>query len=160
MSTVAATSNAGMTELIQFLSSSGSPLASSGLSSSQIQSVLQNASPDDIVQLSSQALRSQEIDGLFGSSDTSAAAGLYSASSASSSSGTLASVLASLSGTTDTTTSNTTDASGAAAASSSTSSVASQFANYQSTLQAEEMQALLGTGATNGVTGTSLNVLA
>jgi hypothetical protein len=140
-----------MNDIIQRLSSPDSPLLSAGLSSSQIHSVLQDASPSDVVQLSNQALQLQEVDNLFGASDTSQTAGLFSASSTSSPSATLDSILASLPAGSDSTTSNTSEG--------STSSLASQVASYQSELQAEETQALFGTVST-GVSGASLNVLA
>ncbi len=51
---------------MQVLSTAAPPALSSLLSSSTIQSALGKASPTDIVQLSDQAMRLQEADGLFG----------------------------------------------------------------------------------------------
>jgi hypothetical protein len=137
MDSVTATNGSGMADLIQLLSSSGSPLLSSGLSSSQIQSTLQNASPSDIVQLSDEALQLQVTEGLFA------------ASSSPSSGATLSSTLSTLTAAPDSTASDP-----------SASSVATQFSNYQSQLQAEEVQALFGTGSKTGMPRTSLNVFA
>jgi len=152
MDAVASTSSPGLTYLTQLLSSSGSPLFSSGLSSSQIQSILQDASPSDIVQLSDQAMQLQSVDLLFGNPDTSQTTGLVPASSASNSSALLDNILATLSAPSNSTTSN---ANGSSAA----PSLAGQMASYQSQLQTEEMQTLFGTSSTTAVPGTSLSVL-
>jgi hypothetical protein len=160
MDSVTATNGSGMADLIQLLSSSGSPLLSSGLSSSQIQSTLQNASPSDIVQLSDEALQLQVAESLFGSPDTSQTTSLFSDSSSSSSSTILANLLATLSAGSAATTSNASEDSSSSASSPSTSSVADQIASYQTQLQAEQMQTLFGTASTTGVSGTSLNVFA
>ena len=69
MGTVA--SSAGVADLLQALSSAGSPLAST-FSSPAMQAALQNASPADIVKLSDQALALQETDVLFGVSNSGA----------------------------------------------------------------------------------------
>ena len=60
MSTTASVGDSpGLTYLTQLLATS------TGLSGSQIQSMLQEASPEDIVQLSDQALDLQSVDALF-----------------------------------------------------------------------------------------------
>lgn len=151
MDSVTSTSNSGMTYLTQLLSSPTSPLASSGLSSTQIQSVLQNASPSDIVQLSDSALQLQNIDSLFGSPSASQTDGLFSLSSPPSSGATLASILATLNPSTDSQAPTTTPA---------PSSLADQFSAYQNQLQSEQIAALFGTGSPAGLAGTSLNALA
>jgi hypothetical protein len=156
---VASTNGAGTASLIQLLASAGSPLRAAGQSASQIQSELQNASPTDIVQLSEQALQLQVADGLFGSPDSSATDGPFGASSSASSSATLNGILASMSATPASTTASGSGSSQQSAASDTTSSVPSQMALYQSELQSEQAQALLGMGSTAGVSGTSLNVL-
>ena len=69
MGTVGST-NAGLNDLLQTLTSIGSPLTST-LSTPALQSALQNASPSDIVKLSDAALELQSTDALFGVSDTS-----------------------------------------------------------------------------------------
>jgi len=148
MAAVASASDPGLTYLTQLLSSSGAPL--SGLSSSQLQSVLQDASPSDVVQLSDQALELQNVDLLFGNPDTSQSTGLFPVSDPTSSSAILDNILANLS----TTSSSTTPAS-----SSTAPSLADQMASYQSQLQTEEMQTMFGIGSTNGLSGTSLSVL-
>lgn len=64
MSTVPAP-DSGIASLLQFLSGAGSPLVTSVTSSSTVQSALANASPADLIQLSSQALQFQQAEGLF-----------------------------------------------------------------------------------------------
>ncbi len=71
MGTVAST-NAGLNDLMQTLTSVGSPLVST-LSSSAVESALQNAPVADIVQLSAAALKLQATDEMFGISSTSSA---------------------------------------------------------------------------------------
>jgi hypothetical protein len=149
MDSVAATNATGTATLIQLLSNSGSPLRAAGMSAAQVQSALKDASPADIVQISDQALQQQLANGLFGNPDTSQTDGLFAAASSSSSSTTLDNLLTSLSATPGS----------AATSGSQTASVSSQIAQYQSELQSEQAQALLGVGATSGVSGTSLNVL-
>lgn len=58
--------------MLQFLSSAASPLVSSVISSASVQSALESASPADLIQLSAQALRYQEAEGLFSPSTTAA----------------------------------------------------------------------------------------
>jgi hypothetical protein len=69
MSSVTATST-GISDMMQMFSSIATPAVSSLLSSSQVQSALPKASPQDIVQLSDQAMQLQETDSLFASPDT------------------------------------------------------------------------------------------
>ena len=64
MSTVSSTS-AGLADLMQIFSSAATPALSSLMSSSEMKSALGKASPGDLVELSSQALKLQEVDGLF-----------------------------------------------------------------------------------------------
>lgn len=64
--------NSGASSVLQFLSSAASPLVSSLTSSSSVQSALESASPADLIQLSAQALRYQEAEGLFSPSATAA----------------------------------------------------------------------------------------
>lgn len=156
MSSVASTSNPGMTYLTQLLSGSSSPLLSGGMSSSQVQSVLQNSSTADLVQLSDQALQLQNLSALFGTGDTS--------QTETSSSEILDNILATMSSASSTASASTTaDASGTSAETatdSSTSSLASQIASYQGQLQEETTQALLGTNSTEGTSGGTLSVFA
>lgn len=58
--------NPGITGLSELLSSAGSATVSSALSTTAVQSALQDAPTGDIVQLSDQALRLQEAGSLFG----------------------------------------------------------------------------------------------
>jgi hypothetical protein len=62
----------GVADLLQTFENTGSSAVSSPLSSSAVQSALQQASPADILQLSEQALRLQQVGGLFGTSSTAA----------------------------------------------------------------------------------------
>jgi hypothetical protein len=67
MSTVPATNaNTGITDLMQILSSSAPPALTSFMSSSTMRSALGKESPEDLVQLSDQAVHLQEVSGLFG----------------------------------------------------------------------------------------------
>ncbi len=50
---------------------STSPALASALSTSAVQTALKNASPGDLIKLSDQALQMQELDAIFGSSDSS-----------------------------------------------------------------------------------------
>ena len=59
---------AGITDLMQLVSSAATPALSSLLSSSKLQSALAKAPPADIAQLSDQAMQLQEADGLFAAS--------------------------------------------------------------------------------------------
>jgi hypothetical protein len=71
MSSVTSANNAGVSDLLQALSSTASGTLSSVLSSSSVQSALQKASPGDLVALSQQAVESQVAAGLFSGSNTS-----------------------------------------------------------------------------------------
>jgi len=69
MGSVASTNN-GLSDLLQTLTSENSPLAST-LSSPTMENALENAPASDIVQISEQAMQLQATDALFGISDTS-----------------------------------------------------------------------------------------
>jgi hypothetical protein len=71
--------NSGLSNLLQTLSTE-SPELSSILSTPSVQSALENASPGDLVELSDQALRLQQVGLLFGGSDGTQSTGLTSAS--------------------------------------------------------------------------------
>jgi hypothetical protein len=60
--------NPGLSDLLQTLTSENSPLAST-FSSPSVQAALENAPPADIVQLSNEALQLQVTDSLFGGQD-------------------------------------------------------------------------------------------
>ncbi len=138
MGSVAST-NAGLADLMQNLTSASSPLASE-LSSPAMQTALENAPPGDIVQLSNEALQLQEVGTLFGDpSQTNSAidpnsilAALYPSSSAST---TAESSLLSA-------------ASAASGSSTSSSSLASHLASYQYAQQSNQVEALFGTTPT------------
>ena len=69
MGSVAST-NAGLSDLLQTLSNENSPLLST-LSSPTVEAALQKAPAGDIAQISEEALQLQVADSLFGSSSTS-----------------------------------------------------------------------------------------
>lgn len=119
--------NPGVTNLLQTLSSIDSPL----LSSPSVVSALQNASPADVVQLSTAASQLENVGLLFGQPD---------GSSDSSNSTDLTNLFASLE---DPTAQSTATASG------STVNSLDQAASDQSTLQTSELGTLLGTEPTD-----------
>jgi hypothetical protein len=123
MSSVASanpSTNPGLADVLNILSNSASPALSSLLSSTKVQSALQNASPADLVQLSDQALQLQAVDSLFGNPDASQTDGIFGDSPA-----TIPTI-------------------GSTAAA---PSVANQLAIYEGQLQAENTSALFGTAA-------------
>src|SRR5579864_1255638 len=73
MSSVSSASSA-LSNLLQTLSAE-SPQLSSFLSTPKMQSVLEKASPGDLVQLSDQALQLQQVGLLFGNSDSTQSTG-------------------------------------------------------------------------------------
>ena len=121
----------GLENLLQTLSNLNSPV----LSSPATLSALQKAPAADIVQLSVAATQLQGVDEMFGMPDSSNAG--------------TSSILTNLE---DLATGSTGAASTATGANGqSAASSAEQFANYQTALQAEETQALFGTGTTSGL---------
>jgi hypothetical protein len=148
MSTVTSV-NPGVAYLLQIFSNAGSPSLTSALSSSEVQSALQGASPADIAQLSDQALQLHVANDLFASADPSKTEGLFSAASPSSSSLALENLLTNLYSPTSVT-----------SPPSPAPSLADQIATYQGNLQAEQLQAFFGVNPTSGTLGTQLDVLA
>ena len=123
--------NPGLQSLLQTLSNLNSPV----LSSAATLSALEKAPPADIVQMSAAATQLQGVDEMFGMPDGSNAGP--------------SSILTNLE---DLATGSTGAASTATAANGqSAASSAEQFANYQTALQAEETQALFGTGTTGSL---------
>lgn len=61
----------GLVNLMQMLTSAAPPAVSSLIASKSVQAALAKSSPQDIVQLSDQAMQLQMADGLFGGSNTS-----------------------------------------------------------------------------------------
>ncbi|HYW46397.1 MAG TPA: hypothetical protein VE959_26250 [Bryobacteraceae bacterium] len=110
--------NPALANLLQTLSNIGSPV----LSSTAVVSALEKAPAGDIVQLSTAAMQLENVDAMFGISD----------SSSTDTSSSLMNLPNLPSG-------SSTD---------STASATDQLANYQATLQAAETQGLLGTGST------------
>jgi hypothetical protein len=148
MSTVTSV-NPGVAHLLQIFSNAGSPSLTSALSSSEVQSALQSASPADIAQLSDQALQLQVANDLFASADPSQTEGPFSAASPSSSSLALENLLTNLYSPTSVT-----------SPPSPVPSLADQIATYQGNLQAEQLQAFFGVNPTSGTSGTQLDILA
>ncbi len=63
--------NTDLSSLTQYLSGTSSPLLAAGLSASQIKKVVADATPEDVVKLSDEAMQLQNVGDLFGSSQTS-----------------------------------------------------------------------------------------
>jgi hypothetical protein len=131
----------GVTDLLQTLSSLNLPPV---LSSAGVTSALEKAPTADIVQMSMAAMQLENVDAMFGISDSSNAG----------TNSTLANLGDLLTG-----------SAGAAAnsqlpsAATSSASSADQFANYQSALQLSEAQGLFGTGATGDLSGSLLDLI-
>jgi hypothetical protein len=121
MGSVAST-NAGLSDLLQTLGNDNSPLLST-LSSPTVEAALQSAPAGDIAQISDQALQLQLADSIFGDSSTSStpADSIFSALASSDS-----------------------DATASSNSTSSASSLADQLAAYQQSSQLQETQTLLG----------------
>jgi hypothetical protein len=143
MGSVAST-NAGLADLMQNLTSASSPLASE-LSSPAMQAALESAPPGDIVQLSNEALQLQEVGTLFGDpSQTNSAidpnsilAALYPSSFPSTTSASTTAESSLLSA-----------ASAASANSTSSATLANDLASYQYAQQSNQVEALFGTTPT------------
>jgi len=149
MSSVAAT-NPGLSNLLQTLSAT-SPQLSSILSSSTVQSSLKNASPQDIVKLSEQALELQQVSSLFGSSIGTQSVGLASNSDSlfpSLSSGTAGAASAAILQALESPTTG--SASSATASTSTQPSVTDQIAAAFSNMQAQELASLFSATPTTG----------
>jgi hypothetical protein len=144
-----ATTGFTVANLLQSITS-GTPQLSSALSSSAVQSALQNAPASDLVQLSDQALQLQVADQLFANSSTTASAA--DTATIPSSLNPLSSLLSSLNATTAA-------PSGSSGASASTASLSNQLAGYQSDLQSEEMQSLFGLSQSSPPLSTLFDVL-
>lgn len=127
--------NNGLSDLLQTLTQENSPLAAT-LSSPKVEQALENAPASDIVQISEQAMQLQATDALFGISN----------SSGSSTDSSLFSALASA----DSESSGSTTSS-----STSDSSLADQLAAYQSNMQIQDTQSLLGLSGTSSNTNTN-----
>lgn len=138
-SNVASTNN-GLSDLLQTLTNENSPLLST-LSSSSVQAALATAPASDIVEISDEAQQLQTTDALFGISDSSSSAtdNLFSA---------LASIGSSA-------------ASSASGSSLGTgSSLADQLAAYQGNLQTQETDALFGITPATTTPNSSYDVFA
>ena len=137
MGSVAST-NSGLSDLLQTLTNENSPLLST-LSSPAVEAALQNAPASDIAEISEQALQLQVTNALFGDSNSS-----------SSSSDNLFSELASINST----------ATGATNSSTSGSSLADQLSAYQGNLQTQEAQTLLGINSPTNTPSSLFDVFA
>ncbi|MGP8245757.1 MAG: hypothetical protein ACLQVN_14720 [Bryobacteraceae bacterium] len=129
--------NPGVADLIQNLSNLGSPVVSSAAGIS----ALENASPADLVQLSTAATQLEGVDAMFE---------ISTGSNAGASGTNLEDLLA---GAVESA------ATASTGADSPTALPADQLANYQTTLQASETQALLGGGA-SGLSGSLFDAIA
>ena len=150
----AAISNSGMAAWLQSLSQAGLPALASELASPTVQTALQNA-PSEVLQLSSEALQFQEMQGLFGSPVTAEPLGgvLTSAEAALSPSSLLQTVSASAVG------SPATEASLFNSQPASTD-LAGQISSYESALQAQQLQSLFALNPPDTSTSNTLNLLA
>ncbi|MGA3241354.1 MAG: hypothetical protein ABSG03_34260 [Bryobacteraceae bacterium] len=139
------TDSFSVTNLVQSLTGAGSPQLAATLSTPAVQTAIQNAPTSDLVDLSSQALKLQETDLLFGDG---------SANPSAADTATLASTLYPLSAllAAADAAANKAPQSGASApsptATSSTASLADQLTGYQNDLQAQEIQSLFGIAPT------------
>jgi hypothetical protein len=139
------TNGFSVANLVQNLTGAGSPQLAATLSSPAVQTAIQNAPASDLVDLSSQALKLQETDQLFGDG---------SATPSAADTATLASTLYPLSTLLAAADAAANKAPGSGApspsltASSSATSLASQLAEYQGDSLAEEMQTLFGIAPT------------
>ena len=133
--------NPGITNLLQTLSDVNSPV----LSSPSAVSALEQASPSDLVQLSTAAMQLENVDAMFGMPDA----------SSSNSNAALNNLLTTL----ETPQTTTPSVATAQPAASTTASPAEQAANYEQALQQAEAQTLLGLGST-GTSGSLFDLLA
>jgi len=130
-----------ITDLVQSLTSAGSPQLAATLSSATVQTALQNAPASDLLDLSSQALKLQETGQLFGTENSAETATLASTLYP------LASLLAAANSSAKTATeSGTSNAS--PTASPPTPSLASLLTEYKGDLQANEVESLFGIAPT------------
>lgn len=127
-------SSTGVSNLLQLLSSTGSPL----LASPGIQSELENASPQDVVEISMSAIQLQGMDTLLGIS-----------SGDSSDSSALSSIISDITSAQTTAASASSTAGQTSSAQPSTESTAEQIASSQAALQAAEAQTLFGAPSTD-----------
>jgi hypothetical protein len=118
--------NSGLSNLLDLLSSAGSPIASMP----QVSSALQNAPAGDIVQLTQAATELQNVDAIFGDASSSTPASIFDPELAFP--------------TTDTASSTGTTGTQAADSASTGASPADQVAAYQASLQSAEVSALFG----------------
>ena len=150
----AAISNSGMAAWLKSLSNAGLPTLASELASPTVQSALQNA-PSEVVQLSSEALRFQEMQALFGSPVTAEPLGgvLTLAEAALSPSSLLQTVAASAVG------ASPSDASLLSSGATPTD-MAGQISSYDAALQAQQLQSLFALNPPDGSDSNTLNLLA
>jgi len=135
--------NAGVANLLQMLQDGGSSV----LTSSRVTDALQNASASDVVQLSVDAIKSQNMDALFGvtsSSNTNASS--------------LESMLTGKTATTGTT-QNTLDTGILSSEQLAQATPADQASYYQSAAQALQTQAMVTNGIFSNKSGSLINVV-
>jgi hypothetical protein len=134
-----ATSDFSLANLLQTLTSSGSPQLAAELSSPAVQAALETAPSGDIVEVFDQALQMQE-------------ASLFSADSSTAFTPTIPAAV-------DPASSLLAPTSSAAPATAPTASLAHQLEGYQSDLQSQEMQTLFGVNAAGPPLSSLFNVL-
>lgn len=147
MGSVSSSLNPGVANLLQTLADVNSPV----LSSPATVSALETASPTDIVQLSESATQLENVDALFGISNSSSDSGAS----------ILSNLLANLESTETGTGASASSVLEAAttpqsSAATTTATQADQLASYQAALQSAETQTLLGTGSTPNLSDSSL----
>jgi hypothetical protein len=137
------TINPGVASLLQTLSN-----VSPALSSPAVQSALENASPQDVVQLSEAATQLESVDAMFGVPSSSSTASPLN-------------LEALLTGSAGAATASPDAASNALSSSPAVSTASSpdQLANYQTALQAQVTQGLFDPGGTGTPSGSLSNVI-
>ena len=135
--------NPGVANLLQMLQNSGSPV----LASSRVTDALQNASASDIVQLSTSAIQSQNVQALFGITGGATTNGAS-----------LENLLTGATGATNTTQS-TTGNGVLSAAELAAAAPADQTAYYQSAAQALQTQGMLSAGIFGNQSGSLINIV-
>ena len=135
--------NPGVANLLQMLQAGGSTL----LTSSRVTSALQNAPASDVVQLSMNTVKSQNMDALFGVTGGATTNGA-----------TLENLLTGATGTANTT-QDTTGNGVLSTAELAAAAPADQVAYYQSAAQAAQSQGMMNAGIFSNTSGSLINVV-
>jgi hypothetical protein len=140
--------NPGVANLLQMLQAGGSTL----LTSSRVTSALQNAPASDVVQLSMNTVKSQNMDALFG------VTGGATTNGATTNGATLENLLTGATGTANTT-QDTTGNGVLSTAELAAAAPADQVAYYQSAAQAAQSQGMMNAGIFSNTSGSLINVV-